>query len=201
MSILGGQFRHRASTAAASMVLVTGALLGGGLTMAPPAFADEPAAEQEVAHFEVDFMKDMIDHHALGVMMAQTCLEKAIHEELTDLCQTIIDSQSTQIETMQGWLQDWYGHDHEPQLSSYDRLSARNLEHWSGDEYEIQFMRSMTSHHKGAVTDSDRCLDRAEHPELLGLCRTIHESNSKQIDMMQGWLQQWYGLRSGYSGY
>ncbi|GAA3763221.1 hypothetical protein GCM10022205_58680 [Spinactinospora alkalitolerans] len=181
--------------------MAAGVLFGGGLAAAPSALADEPAAEQETARFEVDFMKNMIDHHALAVAMAQPYVEKAAHEKLADLCRTIADSQSAQIEQMQGWLQDWYGVGHEPRLSPADKQSVRRLEDLSGERYEVRFMRSMIRHHSGAGTDSKRCLDRAEHPALLDLCDTIRRSNSKQIDTMQGWLQQWYGRQSGYSGY
>ena len=52
-------------------------------------------------------MEDMIDHHAMAVMMAEMCTMKVVHPELITLCQNIIASQSAEIQMMQTWLQDW----------------------------------------------------------------------------------------------
>lgn len=64
---------------------------------AAPAVASEPAPDRSTARFEIDFMQDMIDHHAMAVMMAQMCLDKAVRAELRSLCESIKTSQSQEI--------------------------------------------------------------------------------------------------------
>ena len=59
-----------------------------------------PAPTQSATNYEIKFMENMIDHHAMAVAMGQICLQKAIHEELRSLCQSIITSQSAQIAEM-----------------------------------------------------------------------------------------------------
>lgn len=61
--------------------------------------------------FEKAFLQQMIMHHAMAVMMARPIPEKAVHDELKATGQSIISSQTAEIEQMRGWLKDWYGID------------------------------------------------------------------------------------------
>ena len=76
---------------------------------ATPVLADAPAPDQQTAEYEIKFMENMIDHHAMAVMMAEMCTMKAIHPELISSCENIMATQSAEIEMMQAWLCEWYG--------------------------------------------------------------------------------------------
>ena len=52
-----------------------------------------PAPDPAAANYEVRFMTKMIDHHAMAVMMAEMCVERAIHPDLTSMCTGIIANQ------------------------------------------------------------------------------------------------------------
>lgn len=60
--------------------------------------------------------------------------------------------------------------------------------------FEVEFLTGMIDHHQMALHMSDLCLQKAEHAELLDLCRTIQASQAAEIDEMQGWLVDWYGI-------
>lgn len=162
---------------------------------AAPAVASEPAPDRSTARFEIDFMQDMIDHHAMAVMMAQMCLDKAVHAELRSLCESIKTSQRKEIQLMQSWLQSWYGVSHQPETK--DTGQMKQLERASGAEFEIRFMEMMIRHHRAAIKEAETCLDRAYHPELRGLCQNIIETQSAEIQQLQTWLCQWYGRCDG----
>lgn len=61
------------------------------------------------AEFEIEFMQEMIEHHADAIREGTECLTRAYHQELRDLCQNIIITQSQEINTMRTWLCEWYG--------------------------------------------------------------------------------------------
>ncbi|MCC7368781.1 MAG: DUF305 domain-containing protein [Chloroflexi bacterium] len=61
--------------------------------------------------FEKAFLREMIMHHAMAVMMAQPIPERAVHDELKAVGRSIITSQTAEIEQMRTWLRDWYGID------------------------------------------------------------------------------------------
>ena len=140
---------HTASLRTALVALVTGLLLAPGLIAA--AQADAPAPDEATARYEVDFMTGMIDHHQMAIEMSQMCLEKAVHEELTAMCEDIIAAQSQETTTMQSWLQDWYDVDYAPTMNTGDMKSMERLERLEASDFEIAFMRSMTKHHWRAV--------------------------------------------------
>lgn len=189
--------RRRLVATAASSVLALGAFAGAGIAIAAPAAADAPASTEQTVRYEVDFLKDMIDHHAMAVMMAEDCVDKAVHAELAAMCEDIVAVQTAQIEQMQTWLQDWYGITYEPQMSTGDRASGDRLDRFTGAEYEIRFMESMIRHHWSAVRESRTCQDRAEHSELVELCEGIESAQLAEVEQMQTWLEQWYDRQGG----
>lgn len=180
--------------ALASGLLTATVTVGVGLAAALPAQADAPASSGQAARFEADFLVDMIDHHAMAVMMAQMCVDKAVHPELVATCESIVATQSAQIEQMQAWLVDWYGiaHSPEPKMAGMERL--HRLE---GAPFEVAFMRGMVRHHWAAIREAEECLDRAEHGQLLALCEDIRSAQLGEIEQMQTWLREWYGEPGG----
>ena len=159
-----------------------------------PTVAAAPAPSQRTARYEIDFMQDMIDHHAMAVMMAEMCVDKAVHKELRRLCEDIIAAQTAEIEQMQSWLQQWYGISYAPQMKPADQRMMERLAALSPQEFEIAFMQMMIEHHEKAVREGETCLRRAYHPELIELCENIIEAQTAEIELMQEWLCAWYGI-------
>jgi uncharacterized protein (DUF305 family) len=155
-----------------------------------------PAPDKSTAKYEIDFMKDMIDHHAMAVMMGNMCLEKAIHEELRTLCQNIVATQSQEIAEMQSWLSTWYGISYSPQMKPGDSRMMEKLSELSGAEFEIEFMQMMIKHHLRAIREASKCVERVYHTELHTLCENIITTQAAEIEQMRTWLCQWYGICS-----
>jgi uncharacterized protein (DUF305 family) len=57
--------------------------------------------------FDKDFVKQMIPHHEMAIMMAQTMLRTTSRNEMKVLAQNIIDSQTMEVEQMRSWLTTW----------------------------------------------------------------------------------------------
>ena len=146
------------------------------------------------ARYEIRFLQDMIDHHAMAVETARLCVAKAVHEELRQLCEQIIAAQSAEIEQMQRWLEQWYGISYEPQMKPADERMIERLASLGGAEFEIAFMEMMIDHHEAAIREAEDCLRRAYHRQLRRLCENIIETQSAEIEQMQTWLCEWYGI-------
>lgn len=52
----------------------------------------------------------------------------------------------------------------------------------------------MIDHHAMAIMVAEKCLDDAAHEELRFLCEEIIAAQSAEIEEMQSWRQEWYGL-------
>jgi uncharacterized protein (DUF305 family) len=56
------------------------------------------------------FLEDMIRHHMMAVMMSQQLLNRQLveHRDVRPFAESIRDTQTAEIRTMQQWLRDWF---------------------------------------------------------------------------------------------
>ena len=175
--------------------------VAGGISTVGSAAGESPTAttastaapSPTAANYEQKFMTGMIDHHQMAVEMAQVCLSKAVHDELRQMCESIIAAQSREIQQMQRWLRDWYAVSYSPQMDNRAERDIARLSAASGAEFEIMFMEMMIQHHRAAVEEGETCLTRAYHRQLIRLCENIIATQSAEIAQMEEWLCQWYG--------
>lgn len=80
-------------------------------------------------------------------------------------------------------------HSHRPSRPNNGRAQAK-----SEANPEVRFMTEMIDHHQMAVTMSEKLLKEVEHEELKELCENIITSQRGEIEQMQGWLKEWYGI-------
>lgn len=59
--------------------------------------------------FDREFIEQMVPHHQMGIMMARMAGRSAEREELRELADSIIETQSQEIEDMERWYREWYG--------------------------------------------------------------------------------------------
>jgi len=67
------------------------------------------------------------------------------------------------------------------------------LEGKTGDAFDQAFIEEMIVHHEGAVVMAEQALQLAKHEEIKQLANEIIAAQTKEINMMRGWLQTWYG--------
>lgn len=178
----------------ASIIFAFAIAIGTVITATAQTQQAGPAPTNATARYEIDFMQDMIDHHAMAIMMSEMCLEKAVHEELRTLCQNIITAQRQEITEMQSWLMEWYGISYSPQMKPGDMRMMEKMEAMSGAEFEIEFMEMMIKHHLKAIREASKCVDRVFHQELRELCENIIVTQAAEIEQMRTWLCEWYGV-------
>jgi len=65
-------------------------------------------SDDEAVPFDQRFLEAMISHHQGAIEMAEMALEQAEHEEIRTLAEAIVAAQTSEIEQMRGWLQEWY---------------------------------------------------------------------------------------------
>jgi uncharacterized protein (DUF305 family) len=58
--------------------------------------------------FDRALIEAMIPHHQMGVMMTQMMVSNSDRPEMQTLAQTIVSTQTAEINQMQQWYQDWY---------------------------------------------------------------------------------------------
>lgn len=63
----------------------------------------------------------------------------------------------------------------------------------TGISRDETFLENMITHHESAVAMAKLMVGKTERPELEQLAQDIIVSQSKEIEMMKGWLNEWYG--------
>jgi uncharacterized protein (DUF305 family) len=64
-------------------------------------------ALKTASDFDKEFVRQMVPHHQMAVMMAQMASGRSTRPEIRTLAQSIIKSQNAEIAQMKGWQQDW----------------------------------------------------------------------------------------------
>ena len=119
------------------------------------------------------------DHHAMGVMMAEMCEEKATSPELRKLCARAAEDQTREIEMVLGWLQDWYGIEYEPEVGGMGAVNR--LMRLEGPEFDVEFSALFAKHHRRIIWASAQVLDDLYHEEAVELAMAIIEKQSAEI--------------------
>jgi uncharacterized protein (DUF305 family) len=158
------------------------------LAVAAPASADAPRSKAER-----EFLVEMIGHHTMAVEMAEMAQEKATHQELKDMADDIVRTQTAEIRQMRGWLRSWYGRRvDEDEMDMDDHEDMQMLEEATGPEFEVRFMAMMSVHHAQAVERATAVRKSRIHPQVRRLTRDIISAQEREIDQLQEWLVDWY---------
>lgn len=64
----------------------------------------------------------------------------------------------------------------------------------AAENFEIKFMMGMIDHHQMAIEMAEICLQKATHAPLREMCRKVIAAQSTEIEEMQSWLRDWYGI-------
>ena len=168
----------------------------------PPAStaAKTSAAAQSAAHNRADmsFARMMIPHHQQAIEMSDIILAKPdIEPRVSELATQIKAAQGPEIEQLQGWLTDWGmpgmgGMDHGDMkmgdMAGMDGMMSPadmdTLENAQGVQASRLFLTQMIAHHQGAITMSQREIEKGESPEAIALATSIVDSQQQEIDTM-----------------
>lgn len=58
--------------------------------------------------------------------------------------------------------------------------------------YDLQFIDSMSAHHKSATDMAEMALTNSENPELKKFAQKIIDDQKKEIAQMKGWREKWF---------
>lgn len=160
---------------------------------------------QMMDNIDQHFIEQMIPHHDDAITMANIALQKAEHQEIKDLANNIIKSQSQEIIQMKQWEKDWFG--------SSTSLIPKALAHGHGDEgthmgmmggdtdleklknaqpFDKAFIEDMIPHHQMAVMMAQMLEQSTTRPEMKKLAQNIISAQNKEIEQMRNWYSQWY---------
>ncbi|UUX96679.1 DUF305 domain-containing protein [Aquabacterium sp. J223] len=187
-----------------------------------PAVADSPG-QGRTARFEIEFMKLTIDHHYSALRMTELAAgtdmqrspdiaasegtaptpgfgatpAKATLDDLKSLARRNNRMQREEIMTMQRFLRDWYGVDHQPRLREDGRAAIAVLERTpAGAAFNRSFYESFSRHHYMLLEPVNGCVTGTDlaHEDLRRECNMAWHNQTADIQMMRTELKKHFGI-------
>ena len=137
--------------------------------------------------------------------MAKIALVKSKRPEIKNLANAIITGQTKEIGDMTLWYKNWFGKDvpkGNTGMMGGGMMSGSGM-HMGGKEdmaslenavdFDKAFLEAMIPHHQLALMMVQMLESGTNRPEMIELSKNITVSQSKEIEDMQGWYQEWYG--------
>jgi uncharacterized protein (DUF305 family) len=143
------------------------------------------------------FIVQMIPHHEGAIAMAKIALERSKRPEILSLANGIIEAQEKENRDMRSWYQSWFGS--APPAGGMGMMHMDGMEGDAGvlksvsaTEFDREFIQQMIPHHEMAIMMAQMLQASSERPEMKELADNIITSQSREIEMMRGWLKSWY---------
>lgn len=180
----------------AALVLAAAILISACSTQGtPPAGMTGMNSLHDVSS-EYQFLVEMIPHHQEAVDTSRAVSDRTVRPELREFTDRIARDQEREIEKMRGWLAEWY-----PGRSGRAdyRPMMRPTEGMSPDRADRAWLEDMIMHHRMAVMMADSVLRGGftSRQETMELARAIVAAQNTEIEIMERWLSEWYGVAAG----
>lgn len=146
------------------------------------------------------FMANMIAHHQGAIDMAKLAQTNAKHNELKEMANSIITSQTEEQTKMVNWQKAWgYPASSGEMMEDHSAMGMEEematmmeqLKTKTGDEFDKAFLSSMIEHHMSAVDMSRPAAKNAAHQEIKDLAKAIIEAQDAEIAQMRKWQTEW----------
>lgn len=151
------------------------------------------------------FVRQMIPHHQMAVVMAKSAQKQADHQEIKDLAAAIITAQEKEIGELRkigkdaGFDLDSAG----PMMAGDARMMGMDMDDMGmsmraedldgSSDFDRSFIAMMVPHHRGAIAMAKVELAKGSDPELKALAKGIVSAQESEIAKMRGWYEDWFG--------
>ena len=147
------------------------------------------------------FVQGMIPHHEQAVVMSEIVGNVEVSAETATLASEITGAQASEIELMQGFLNEWgvesdqnsdphAGHkmsgDESHGMMTDEELAE--LKDSSGADFEKTWLTMMLAHHKGAVKMAETVIAEGKDLRVKTLAETIISTQQQEILQIQSLL-------------
>jgi uncharacterized protein (DUF305 family) len=185
-----------------STLLVGCAGLTSAASSQQSATATVPTATPLAEGIDRSFISAMVLHHTAAVAMAQFEVQRGKRADVTHLAQQIINEQDGQITQLQQIAQQDFNFTPsttmpattqqgvlmgEPILMNFQQ-EVNDLK--SASDPDTMFLQMMIPHHAMAIVQADTQSMHGSNPRLKAISQNIISSQSREIGLMEGMLQQ-----------
>lgn len=147
------------------------------------------------------FLDGMIPHHEGGVELGKLAVRLAEHDELKQLGENVDKAQAAEVEQMKAAYERLFGDsfsEGEAGGMGMDMSAMADLE--KANPFDKAFIDELIPHHQDAIEMAREEIASGADDELKDLATNIVETQSKEIEDMNEWREEWYGAPSPAGG-
>jgi uncharacterized protein (DUF305 family) len=157
---------------------------------------DKPVVTGEPAGFNADdvsFATNMIPHHQQALELSALVPDRSTNSELIALANQISAAQEPEIKTLRVFLVQWNenpedstgGHQgHGAMAGMVDEATMTKLQTLSGAEFDTLWLKSMISHHEGAIEMAKAEVTNGENVDAKNMAQHMIDSQQAEITQM-----------------
>jgi uncharacterized protein (DUF305 family) len=142
------------------------------------------------------FIDAMVPHHQEAISMAEVALENAEHPELLQLAENVISTQQAEIEELRAIKEQEFGTSEVPMQMGPEEMEMMEMEDpaelANQRPFDEAFINAMIPHHESAIEMARVALAESANPTIRDLAGRIVEDQTREIEQMRGWLEEWY---------
>jgi uncharacterized protein (DUF305 family) len=142
------------------------------------------------------FIDAMVPHHQGAIDMAEVALENAEHLELLQLAENVISTQQAEIEQLRSIKEQEFGSSEVPMQMSSEEMEVMGMEDpaelANQQPFDLAFINAMIPHHESAIEMAQVALAESDNPAIRNLAERIVDDQTREIEQMRGWLEEWY---------
>ena len=165
--------------------------MGSGGMMAPSEMLMEGGE-----YSDERFVDAMVPHHQGAIDMAEVALENAEHLELLQLAENVISTQQAEIEQLRSIKEQEFGTSEVPTQMSPEEMEMMGMEDpaelANQRPFDEAFINAMIPHHESAIEMAQVALAESDNPAVRDLAGRIVDDQTREIEQMRGWLEEWY---------
>jgi uncharacterized protein (DUF305 family) len=142
------------------------------------------------------FIDAMVPHHQGAISMAEVALENAEHLELLQLAENVISTQQAEIDELRSIKEQEFGSSEVPMQMGPEDMEMMGMEDpaelANQRPFDEAFINAMIPHHESAIDMAQVALAESDNPAIRDLAGRIVEDQTREIEQMRGWLEEWY---------
>lgn len=169
--------------------------LGAGYTLTPEYAAAMGERETTMVtlgradrFIDLRYLNGEIAHHLSAINLAKQALEKSHREEIRDLAETIIKSDTENIKQLNDYKLSWY--QDKKSVNDYEKVNLGD----NDKKFDLRFLNALIAHHELAQDMAKEISTKSTRTQVLNLADNYAVSLSKDILVFEQWRRDWYGL-------
>lgn len=162
---------------------------GGGETEseANAAVGDTGAApSMESPSADVQFLRQMSDHHEGLVLIAEQAHTRAQDDSVRSVAENLHMKQAAERDSMVAMLSEMFSEQHTPEAMAKNRAQADSVAGMSGTDADRYFLQTVIAHHREGISMMDQQMPNMTMDHVRMMAERMRSDQQREIQELEG---------------